>query len=118
MMLVQWIKFVEADGHKGREWPKGVAITMTIAAAMLLVISLFSTIGTLSAQGAVGDENFSVLTKLCKGNSTNLKYFAKANFDLNSYNKDKSSKVGRNNIIRLDHYSVMSDRGYTDGQDN
>ncbi|WP_349550016.1 pLS20_p028 family conjugation system transmembrane protein [Leuconostoc pseudomesenteroides] len=117
MMLVQWIRFIATDGRKGRESPKGIAITMGILLIIPLLVSLGTTISKSATQSVMGNADTSVLTQIWEGNSTNLQGLAKKNFDLNNYKKDKSSKVDRDKITGSDYHSVMSDKGYTDGLD-
>jgi len=116
MMIVQWIKFIITDGRKGREWPKGISITMAIITAMPLIISMLTTIGTSASQDIMGNGNVSVLTKLWQGNSTDIVVLAHNNFDMEKYqNYMKDNGVDDNKITGSDYHSVMSDQGYTDG---
>lgn len=118
MMLVQWIQFTATSGRKGREWPKGISITMGILLIIPLIISLFTTIGKSASQDVMGNANSNVLTKIWKGNSTDLKVLAHNNFDKEAYKDDPQSVVDSNKITGSDYHSVMSDAGYTDGLDN
>ncbi|WP_099044430.1 pLS20_p028 family conjugation system transmembrane protein [Leuconostoc citreum] len=115
MMIVQWIKFIITDGRKGREWPKGISITMAIITAMPLIISMLTTIGSATSQDVMVNGNTSVLTKLWQGNSTNLKGLTENNFNLDSLKKDNRFKLTDNVITGSNFHSVMSDPGYTDG---
>ncbi|MGR8772679.1 pLS20_p028 family conjugation system transmembrane protein [Leuconostoc citreum] len=116
MMIVQWIKFIITDGRKGREWPKGISITMAIITAMPLIISMLTTIGTATSQDVMGKGSVSVLTKLWEGNSTDLRALASNNFDMSEYKKySANNKIDRKKITGSDYHSVMSDQGYTDG---
>ncbi|MGR8808941.1 pLS20_p028 family conjugation system transmembrane protein [Leuconostoc citreum] len=115
MMLVQWLKYIVTDGRKGREWPKGVSITLGIITAMPLVVSLFSGLGAAAAQDMMGTPESNVITRLWEGNSTNLKGLAKFDFDFNSYKKSSYSDVNDSKITGSDYHSVMSDQGYTSG---
>lgn len=120
MMLVQWIQFIATNGRKGREWPKGISITMGILLIIPLVISLFTTIGKSASQDVMGNADTSVLTKIWQGNSTDLKQLAKNNFDKNSYDSymaQNSHQIDSQKITGSDYHSVMSDAGYTDGLD-
>ncbi|WP_349550075.1 pLS20_p028 family conjugation system transmembrane protein [Leuconostoc pseudomesenteroides] len=115
MMLIQWLKFIVTDGRKGREWPKGVSITMGIITAMPLVVSLFSGLGAAAAQDMMGTPESNVITRLWEGNSTNLKILAQSDFNLGSYRSSKESKINDQKVTGSDYHSVMSDQGYTSG---
>ncbi len=115
MMLVQWLKYIVTDGRKGREWPKGVSITVGIITAMPLVVSLFSGLGAAAAQDMMGTPESNVITRLWEGNSTNLKELAKKDFNMGVYKKSDVSKIDNNKITGSDYHSVMSDQGYTSG---
>ncbi|MCQ6659727.1 pLS20_p028 family conjugation system transmembrane protein [Leuconostoc citreum] len=116
MMIVQWIKFIITDGRKGREWPKGISITMAIITSMPLIIGMLTTIGTSASQDIMGSGDVSVLTKLWQGNSTDLKSLAKNNFDFPAYKAFMEyHKIDSKRITGSDYHAVMSDQGYTDG---
>jgi len=118
MMLVQWIKFSATAGKKGREWPKGLAITIATLTALPFLISAMSSIGQSAVNTAMGDTDHSVLTKLWQGNSTNLKVLAKTNFNLDAYDKTSDKKLSDADITGSIFRSTMSDPGYTDGLNN
>lgn len=118
MMLVQWIKFSATAGKKGREWPKGLAITIATLTALPFLISTMSSIGQSAVNTAMGDTDHSVLTKLWQGNSTNLKVLAKTNFNLDAYDKTSDKKLSDADITGSIFHSTMSDPGYTDGLNN
>ncbi|CUW11334.1 FIG00773263: hypothetical protein [Leuconostoc gelidum subsp. gasicomitatum] len=118
MMLVQWIKYTATAGKKGREWPKGITITMATLIALPWMIGIMSAVGTSAVDSTMGTTNTSVLTQLWQGNSTNMQYLAKQNFDLDAYKKDKISKLESKDINGSMFHSVMSDPGYTDGLNN
>ncbi|MFZ2966276.1 MAG: hypothetical protein WA079_04955, partial [Leuconostoc falkenbergense] len=113
MMMVQWIQFTATSGRKGREWPKGITITVAVITALPWVIGLMSGIGTATVNDTIGNKEANIVTQLWQGNSTNLKELAKKNFDLSSYKKDH--KLSTRQITGSDFHSVMSDAGYTDG---
>lgn len=116
MMLVQWLKYIVTDGRKGREWPKGVSITMGIITAMPLVVSLFSGLGAAAAQDMMGTPDNNVITKLWQGNSTDLKQLAKSDFNKSQYDGLMRQKpVDDDKITGSDYHSVISDQGYTSG---
>lgn len=115
MMIVQWIKFIITDGRKGREWPKGISITMAIITSIPLIIGMLTTIGTSVSQDIMGNGDISILTKLWQGNSTDLRELAAKNFDLDKYTKVKEKQIDDKKIKGSDYHSVMSDQGYTDG---
>ncbi|MCK8605734.1 hypothetical protein LNP18_06400 [Leuconostoc citreum] len=120
MMLVQWITFIATDGRKGREWPKGISITMGILLIIPLAMSLISNVGQSASQDVMGNANASVLTQIWEGNSTDLKVLAKQNFDITTYNQymgQKGNQIDKKKITGSDYHSVMSDAGYTDGLD-
>ncbi|MCP1275786.1 pLS20_p028 family conjugation system transmembrane protein [Leuconostoc citreum] len=115
MMIVQWIKFIITDGRKGREWPKGISITMAIITSMPLIIGMLTTIGTSTSQDIMGSGDVSVLTKLWQGNSTNLRALALKNFDMSEYKTYMDhNTIDDKKITGSDYHSVMSDQGYTD----
>ncbi|MFR4248928.1 MAG: pLS20_p028 family conjugation system transmembrane protein [Leuconostoc lactis] len=119
MMLVQWIKFSATAGKKGREWPKGLAITMATLTALPFVIGIMASIGQSAVDTTMGNTNNTVLTKLWQGNSINLKILAKNNFDWSKYDEDKkNSPLTSEKITGSDFHSTMSDPGYTDGLNN
>ncbi|MCK8605678.1 hypothetical protein LNP18_06120 [Leuconostoc citreum] len=118
MMLVQWIKFIATDGRKGREWPRGISITMAVILSIPLMVTLVTNIATSSAQSVMGNANSNIITKLWAGNSTDLKFLSKNNFDKDKYTQDDKAKVNKDKITGSDYHSVMSDAGYTDGLDN
>lgn len=113
MMMVQWIQFTATSGRKGREWPKGITITVAVITALPWAIGLMSGIGTATVNDTIGNKEANIVTQLWQGNSTNLKELAKKNFDLSSYKKDH--KLSTRQITGSDFHSVMSDAGYTDG---
>ncbi|WP_349535092.1 pLS20_p028 family conjugation system transmembrane protein [Leuconostoc citreum] len=115
MMLVQWLRFIVTDGRKGREWPKGVSITLGIITAMPLVVSLFSGLGAAAAQDMMGTPESNVITRLWEGNSTNLKVLSQSDFNMSSYRGSKESKINDQKITGSDFHSVVSDQGYTSG---
>lgn len=118
MMLVQWIKFSATAGKKGREWPKGLAITIATLTALPFVIGIMSSIGQSAVETTMGNTDSTVLTKLWQGNSTNIKVLAKDNFDIEEYEKDSKKKLDREKITGPLFHSTMSDPGYTDGLNN
>jgi len=117
MMLVQWIKYTATAGKKGREWPKGITITMATLIALPWLIGIMSAVGTSAVDSTMGTTNTSVLTQLWQGNSTNMTDLAKYNFDMNTYQK-KESDLTNKDITGQVYHSVMSDPGYTDGLNN
>lgn len=113
MMMVQWIQYTATSGRKGREWPKGITITVAVITALPWAIGLMSGIGTATVNDTSGTKDKNIVTQLWQGNSTNLKELAKNNFDLSKY---KNQHVLTNDQIEgSDFHSVMSDAGYTDG---
>ncbi|QEA58330.1 hypothetical protein FGL74_00790 [Leuconostoc koreense] len=113
MMMVQWIQYTATSGRKGREWPKGITITVAVITALPWMIGLMSGIGTATVSDTSGTKDKNIVTQLWQGNSTNLKELAKNNFDLSKY---KNQHVLTNDQIEgPDFHSVMSDAGYTDG---
>ncbi|WP_273711056.1 pLS20_p028 family conjugation system transmembrane protein [Leuconostoc mesenteroides] len=113
MMMVQWIQYTATSGRKGREWPKGITITVAVITALPWAIGLMSGIGTATVNDTSGTKDKNVVTQLWQGNSTNLKELAKNNFDLSKY---KNQHVLTNDQIEgSDFHSVMSDAGYTVG---
>lgn len=113
MMMVQWIQYTATSGRKGREWPKGITITVAVITALPWMIGLMSGIGTATVSDTSGTKDKNIVTQLWQGNSTNLKELAKNNFDLSKY---KNQHVLTNDQIEgQDFHSVMSDAGYTDG---
>lgn len=113
MMMVQWIQYTATSGRKGKEWPKGITITVAVITALPWAIGLMSGIGTATVNDTIGNKEANIVTQLWQGNSTNLKELAKKNFDLSSYKKDH--KLSTRQITGSDFHSVMSDAGYTDG---
>lgn len=109
MMMVQWIQYTATSGRKGREWPKGITITVAVITALPLIIGLMSGIGTATVTDTSGSGEYNIITQLWKGNSIDLPRLADNNFDMNKY-KDADAK-----ITGSDYHSVMSDAGYTDG---
>ncbi|WP_273705666.1 pLS20_p028 family conjugation system transmembrane protein [Leuconostoc mesenteroides] len=113
MMMVQWIQYTATSGRKGREWPKGITITVAVITALPWAIGLMSGIGTATVNDTSGTKDKNIVTQLWQGNSTNLKELAKNNFDLSKY---KNQHVLTNDQIEgSDFHSVMGDAGYTDG---
>ncbi|HCN55877.1 MAG TPA: hypothetical protein DIS64_05910 [Leuconostoc citreum] len=113
MMMVQWIQYTATSGRKGREWPKGITITVAVITALPWAIGLMSGIGTATVNDTSGTKDKNIVTQLWQGNSTNLKELAKNNFDLSKY---KNQHVLTNDQIEgSDFHSVMNDAGYTDG---
>lgn len=116
MMMVQWIQYTATSGRKGREWPKGITITVAVITALPWAIGLMSGIGAATVNDTNGDKQTNIVTQLWKGNSTDLRYLAKANFDLSKYKSDDLAfKNSKSKITGSDYHSVMSDAGYTDG---
>ncbi|MGX4593617.1 pLS20_p028 family conjugation system transmembrane protein [Leuconostoc sp. JNUCC 76] len=116
MMLVQWIQYTATSGRKGREWPKGITITVAVISALPMIIGLMSNIGTATVADVSGKDQPQIITQLWKGNSTDLKYLAKHNFDMTKYKLDKNVFADADaKITGSDYHSVMSDAGYTDG---
>lgn len=116
MMLVRWIKYTATSGRKGREWPKGITITVAVISALPMIIGLMSNIGTAMVGDMSGTDQPQIITQLWKGNLTDLKYLAKHNFDMTKYKLDKNVFADANaKITGSDYHSVMSDAGYTDG---
>lgn len=114
MMLFQWIVYIATEGRKGREWPKGISITMGVIMALPFAVGLLTSIGTSMSKEAIGNPNTNVITQLWSGNSTDLNLLAKSDFKLSNYNKIPD-KVNDKKITGSDYHSVMSDTGYTDG---
>ncbi|WP_273710726.1 pLS20_p028 family conjugation system transmembrane protein [Leuconostoc mesenteroides] len=116
MMMVQWIQYTATSGRKGREWPKGITITVTVITALPWAIGLMSGIGTATVNDTSGTKEKSIVTQLWQGNSTNLRTLASNNFDLNKYKVYLSSHpITGEKIEGSDFHSVISDAGYTDG---
>ncbi|MGR8825263.1 pLS20_p028 family conjugation system transmembrane protein [Leuconostoc mesenteroides] len=116
MMLVRRIKYTATSGRKGREWPKGITITVAVISALPMIIGLMSNIGTAMVGDMSGTDQPQIITQLWKGNLTDLKYLAKHNFDMTKYKLDKNVFADANaKITGSDYHSVMSDAGYTDG---
>lgn len=118
MMLVQWIKFSATAGKKGREWPKGLAITIATLTALPLLVGIMTSIGQSAVDTTMGNTDSTVLTKLWQGNSTNIKVLANNNFDMDKYEKDSKMTLDREKITGPLFHSTMSDPGYTDGLNN
>lgn len=116
MMMVQWIQYTATSGRKGREWPKGITITVAVISSLPLIIGLLSGIGTAAVSDTSGSKDYNIVTQLWQGNSTDLGKLAKNNFDLDKY-KDfmKRHPIGQTTIEGTNYHSVMSDAGYTDG---
>ena len=116
MMLVQWIQYTATSGRKGREWPKGITITVAVISALPMIIGLMSNIGTATVADVSGKDQPQIITQLWEGNSTDLKLLAKNNFSLKDYKKDNNYFANPDSkITGSDYHSVMSDAGYTDG---
>ena len=116
MMMVQWIQFTATSGRKGREWPKGITITIAVITALPWMIGLMTSIGTSTINDTSGDKQKNVITQLWQGNSTDLHSLAHLNFDMKKYKNDKDTfKDADAKITGSDYHSVMSDAGYTDG---
>lgn len=116
MMMVQWIQYTATSGRKGREWPKGITITVAVITALPWAIGLMSGIGTATVSDTFGTKDKNIVTQLWQGNSTDLHYLARNNFDLNKYkNDERVFKDAKTKIQGSDFHSVMSDAGYTDG---
>ncbi|MBZ5947930.1 hypothetical protein KII93_05540 [Leuconostoc gelidum subsp. gasicomitatum] len=116
MMMVQWIQYTATSGRKGREWPKGITITVAVITALPWAIGLMSGIGIATVNDMSGDNQANIITQLWKGNSTDLHYLAKNNFDMSKYKKDNDVFANaKTKIEGSDYHSVMSDAGYTDG---
>ncbi|CUW05120.1 FIG00773263: hypothetical protein [Leuconostoc inhae] len=113
MMMVQWIQYTATSGRKGREWPKGITITVAVITALPWAIGLMSGIGTATVNDTSGTKDKNIVTQLWQGNSTNLKELAKNNFDLSKYKNQHA--LTNDQIEGSDFHSVMSDAGYTDG---
>ncbi|CUW10779.1 pLS20_p028 family conjugation system transmembrane protein [Leuconostoc gasicomitatum] len=117
MMMVQWIQFTATSGRKGREWPKGITITVAVISALPMIIGLMISIGTATNQDTMGTKPESIITQLWQGNSTDLSRLAANNFDLDKYKNDMNNRhpITNTQIEGSDYHSVMSDAGYTDG---
>ncbi|MGX4593391.1 pLS20_p028 family conjugation system transmembrane protein [Leuconostoc sp. JNUCC 76] len=116
MMMVQWIQYTATSGRKGREWPKGITITVAVITALPWAIGLMSGIGTATVNDTSGTKEKNIVTQLWQGNSTNLRTLASNNFDLNKYKVYLSNHpITGEKIEGSDFHSVMSDAGYTDG---
>ena len=116
MMMVQWIQYTATSGRKGREWPKGITITVAVITALPWMIGLMSGIGTAAVNDTSGTKGKNIVTQLWQGNSTDLHYLARDNFDLSKYKDDERVfKDAKSKIQGSDYHSVMSDAGYTDG---
>lgn len=116
MMMVQWIQYTATSGRKGREWPKGITITVGVISALPLILDLMSGIGTATVNDTSGTKEKNIVTQLWQGNSTDLHYLARDNFDLSKYKDDERVfKDAKIKIQGSDYHSVMSDAGYTDG---
>ncbi|MDI6553796.1 pLS20_p028 family conjugation system transmembrane protein [Leuconostoc falkenbergense] len=116
MMMVQWIQYTATSGRKGREWPKGITITVAVITALPWAIGLMSGLGTASVNDTAGSGEYNIITQLWKGNSTDLHYLAQNNFDINKYKNDTHVfENAKSKITGSDYHSVMSDAGYTDG---
>ncbi|CAM3167515.1 pLS20_p028 family conjugation system transmembrane protein [Leuconostoc rapi] len=116
MMMVQWIQFTATSGRKGREWPKGIAITVAVISALPMIIGLMISIGTATNQDTMGTKPESIITQLWQGNSTELSRLAANNFSMSKYKTAMKNKPITNAQIEgSDYHSVMSDAGYTDG---
>lgn len=115
MMLVQWIVFIATEAKKGREWPKGISITMGVIMALPFMVGILISIGTSMSQETIGSPNTNVITQLWQGNSTDLKKLASYDFDKSKYDKGEQYLVDDKKITGSDFHSVMSDPGYTDG---
>lgn len=116
MMMVQWIQFTATSGRKGREWPKGITITIAVITALPWMLGLMAGIGTSAVHDTAGTNSNNIVTQLWQGNSTDLRYLAKANFSLTKYKDDNLAfKNTKSKITGSDYHSVMSDPGYTDG---
>lgn len=116
MMMVQWIQYTATSGRKGREWPKGITITVGVISALPLIIGLMSGIGTATVNDTSGTKEKNIVTQLWQGNSVDLSRLADNNFDMSKYKNDKQTfKDADAKITGSDYHSVMSDAGYTDG---
>lgn len=116
MMLVQWIQYTATSGRKGREWPKGITITVAVISALPMIIGLMSNIGTATVADVSGTDQPQIITQLWQGNSIDLHELAHVNFDMKKYKDDKDTfKHADAKITGSDYHSVMSDAGYTDG---
>lgn len=118
MMLVQWIKYTATAGKKGREWPKGITITMATLIALPWAIGIMSDVGTSAVDSTMGNKSSNIMTQIWQGNSTNLSILAQNNFDLDAYKNDPTNKITDKEITGGNFHSVMSDPGYTDGLNN
>lgn len=116
MMMVQWIQFTATSGRKGREWPKGITITIAVIIALPWMIGLMSGIGSATLNDTTGTKDKNIVTQLWQGNSTSLKSLASNNFSMDKYKIYTDNHPITNQIIEgSDYHSVMSDAGYTDG---
>ncbi|MFT8757354.1 pLS20_p028 family conjugation system transmembrane protein [Leuconostoc pseudomesenteroides] len=125
MMVVQWIRFAVSNGAKGREWPKGIVISVGLIAILPWLLSIFTQIVPATASFVMNPngqqvKNYSPIDQLWRNESVYLPDLAKNDFDYAKYVKSrdgddaKTDKFYKQLITSSVYHNVMSD-GQTDG---
>lgn len=106
MLQLMW-----TGGKKGREFPKGVVLTLAILVFIGPLWGIVSRTAPSIVQDIVGENSQSIQTKLWANNSTNLYDLAKHNFDASTV-KDSRASINDGDIRGPLYKSLMSDGDY------
>lgn len=110
-MGIKMLQLMWTGGKKGREFPKGVVLTLALLVFIGPLWGIISRTAPQITQDWTNSNNQSIQTKLWANNSTNLYDLAQHNFDASSV-KDSRNSIDDGDIRGPLYKSLMTDGDY------